>query len=133
MHNTVILEANGRLIHFSLKGFKGFTGLYSRTLTWLANLLKVCIRGFGLENLLFVLFTKVNLRKVWGVLISGQLTVRFSTDFFCKLPHSLLAPSHYHLIWGEFQKVWTEFGFSTRLSPINSPCVQNSQCSKLSF
>ena len=69
MHNTVILETNGRLICF---GFKGFTGLYSRTLTWLANLLKVCPRGFGLENLLFVLFTKVNLKKAWECVFQGS-------------------------------------------------------------
>lgn len=115
MHNTVILEANGRLIHFSLKGFKGFTGLYSRTLTWLANLLKVCIRGFGLENLLFVLLTKVNLRKVWGVLISGQLTVRFSTD------SSASSPTPYLLL-----VITISFGENFRKSGLNLAFPQGS-------
>lgn len=126
----IILQGNGRIIHFSSKDFKGFTGLYSRKLKCLDNLLKLA----PVETQFYSQFSFLNLiqRRLGESTFQGDLLLSYLEipSSASPIPHTTC---HYHLFWGEFQEAWTKFGCFSKLSPISSPCVGNDRCLQLNF
>lgn len=102
--HIIILETNRRLIHFSWKDFKGFTGRSSRKLKWLDNLSKLPPGGFGLESMYssssFLNLTQRSLGES-TVLGSSLLSSPQIPSLASRAP---LPTCQYHVFWGEWRR-----------------------------